>query len=227
MFQKLSSLSAQSGIALSERGFDVDNPWQTFYEDVRAKIEAITISHAPSRKISGALHEETAYGYSNHHRCFVYRKPLTNLTENEVEKIRDNKIKQLVKTRIEQFGDNLKKALGDANNPLMHVDGKTPVKSVRLTVNLNQNTVRGIENREGKTYKFFKYGNNHHVEIIENINTGERKGIFVTTMDAAKKVRIDKTSIVQRDHGPEWRFIMSLCINDMVEIVDNCGEIKY
>lgn len=30
------------------------------------------------------------------------------------------------------------------------------------------------------------YGNNHHVEIIENINTSQRKGIFVTTMEAVK-----------------------------------------
>lgn len=221
LFQRLSSLSAQSGAALSERGFRLDNPWQSFYDDVRAKIERITVSHAPSHKISGALHEETAYGYSSNDRCFVYRKPLSSLTENEVKKIRDNKIKQLVQARIAQFGGNLKKALGDANNQLMHVDGKTPIKSVRLAVNLNQNTVRGIKNLEGKNYKFFKYRNNHHVEIIENINIGERKGLFVTAIEAARRARIDKTSIVQRDHGPEWRFVMSLCINDMVEIEDN------
>ncbi|HHT9112554.1 MAG TPA: type II CRISPR RNA-guided endonuclease Cas9, partial [Candidatus Wunengus sp. YC65] len=221
LFQKLSRLSAQSGIALSERGFRLSNPWQSFYEDIRVKIEAITISYASSHKISGALHEETAYGYSSHDRSFAYRKPLSSLTNNEVEKIRDNKIKQLVLARIAQFSSNLKKALGDVNNPLMHVDGKTPIKSVRLAVNLNQNTVRGIKNLEGKNYKFFKYGNNHHVEIIENINTSERRGLFVTAIEAAKRARIDKTGIILREHGTEWRFVMSLCINDMVEIQDN------
>ncbi len=227
LFQKLSRLSAQSGAALSERGFRLDNPWQSFYDNVRAKIERITVSHAPSHKISGALHEETAYGYSSNDRCFVYRKPLSSLTENEVEKIRDNKIKQLVQIRIAQFGGNLKKALGGANNQLMHADDKIPIKSVRLAVNLNQNKVRSIKNHEGKTYKFFKYGNNHHVEIIENINTSERRGIFITAIEAAKRARIDKTGIVQREHGPEWRFVMSLCINDMVEIVENSGVKKY
>ncbi len=221
LFQRLSSLSAQSGIALSERGFRLDAPWQSFYEDVRHKIEGTMVSHAPSRKICGALHEETAYGYSNHNKCFVYRKPMSSLTENEVEEIRDNKVKQLVLARIEQFGGNLKKALGDANGFLMHVDGKTPIKSVRLEKNFNQNTVHGIKNPEGKTYKFFKYGNNHHVEIIENINTGERKGVFVTTMEAAKRARIEKASIVRHDHVPEYRFVMSLCINDIVEIEDD------
>lgn len=221
LFQKLSSLSAQSGIALSERGFRLDAPWQSFYEDVRRKIEGTMVSHAPSHKISGALHEETAYGYSNHDKCFVYRKPLSSLTENEVEKIRDDKIKQLVQSRITQFDGNIKKALGDPANQLTHVDGKTPIKTVRIVVNLNQNTVRGIKNHDGKAYKFFKYGNNHHVEIIENINTGERKGVFVTALEAAKRARIEKANIVQHDHGSECRFVMSLCINDLVEIEDN------
>ncbi|MEP9411154.1 MAG: hypothetical protein HRF42_07070 [Candidatus Brocadia sp.] len=227
LFQRLSILSAQSGAALSERGFRLDNPWQSFYGDVCAKIEAMVVSHAHCRKISEALHEETAYGYSNHDGRFVYRKPLSDLTENEIEKIRDNKIKQLVRARIEQYSGNLKKAFADADNPLLHVDGKTPIKSVRLAVNLNRNTVLGIKNHEGKIYKFFKYGNNHHVEIIENIKTWEREGVFVTAAEAARRARIDRTSIVQRDHGPEWRFVMSLCINDMVEIVKNDGERKY
>lgn len=227
LFQKLSRLSAQSGVALSERGFHLDKPWHSFYEDVDEKVRNIIVSHAPSHKISGALHEETAYGYSSYERLFVYRKPLDSLTDSEVKKIRDSKIKQLIQARIAQFGGNLKKALGDANNPLMHIDGKTPIKSVRLAVNLNQNTVRGIKNLEGKNYKFFKYGNNHHVEIIENSNTGERRGVFVTAIEAAKRARINKTRIVQHDHGPECRFVMSLCINDMVEIVANSGVKKY
>lgn len=227
LFQKLSRLSAQSGVALSERGFCLDKPWPSFYEDVEEKVRNIIVSHAPNRKIRGALHEETAYGYSNHNKCFVYRKPLSNLTENEIEKIRDNKIKELVQMRLKQFDGNLKKAFGDTNNPLMHLDGKTQIKSVRLMNNFNQNTVNSIKNREGLTYKFFKYGNNHHVEIIENIDTMELKGVFVTAMEAAKRARIDKIGIVQRNHGPEWRFVMSLCTNDMIEIDNDKGEKHY
>ncbi len=227
LFQRLSRLSAQSGVALSESGFHLEKPWSSFYEDVDDKVRNIIVSHATSHKIRGALHEETAYGYSSHDRCFVYRKPLSSLTETEIEKIRDNKVKQLVQKRIVQFDGNLKKALADANNPLLHVDGKTPIKNIRLVANLNQNTVRGIKSREGKTYKFFKYGNNHHVEIIGNINSGERKGVFVTAIEAAKRARIDKTSIVQHNHGSEWRLVTSLCINDMVEIVENNGEKKH
>jgi len=220
LFQKLSCLSAQSGAALSERGFSLDKPWSSFYEDVDEKVKNIIVSHAPSRKISGALHEETAYGYSEHEKCFVYRKPLSSLTENEIEKIRDAKIKQLVKERVAQFENNLKKVFGDENNPLLHIDGKTPIKAVRLKVNLNKNTTHPITDQKGSAYKYFKYGNNHHVEIVENITTGQRKGIFVTAMQAAKRARMDKTSIIQRNQGSEWMLVMSLCINDIVETKD-------
>lgn len=227
LFKKLSRLSAQSGVALSERGFPLDNPWQSFYNDIREKIEGIIVSHASTHKITGALHEETAYGYSEHEKCFVYRKPLSDLTKNEIEKIRDNKVKQLVQERINQFDGNLKKALGDTNNPLLHVDGKTPIKSVRIVVNPNKDTTHPVCDLKGQAYKYFKYGNNHHVEIIENVKTVKRKGVFVTAMEAAKRARRDKIPIIQRDHGPDWRFIMSLCINDMVEIADNNGDKKY
>jgi CRISPR-associated endonuclease Csn1 len=221
LFQKLSWLSSQSSKALSERGFKLDHPWPSFYRDVSTKIKDIIVSHEPRRKISGALHEETAYGYSKHEKCFVYRKPIMNLTKNEIEKIRDQKVKELVKARLDQFDGNIKKAFNDLNNPLLHVDGKTPIRSVRLKVNLDKETTHPIFDQAGKAYKYFKYGNNHHVEIIEDINTRERKGHFVTAMEAAKRARRDKVPIVKRDHGPGWRFIMSLCINDIVEIEDN------
>lgn len=218
LFHKLSRLSAQSGKALSERGFPLDNPWMSFRQDVSNMIESIIVSHSPSRKISGALHEDTAYGYSEHNECFIYRKPLNALTLNEVEKIRDKKVQEIVKERLRDCENNIKKAFGDEAMPLLHVDGKTPIRTVRLAINLNPITVYGVKNRDGEAYKFFKYGNNHHVEIIENIQTGKRKGIFVTAMEASKRARIDKTAIVQRNHGPEWKFIMSLAINDLVEI---------
>lgn len=227
LFQKLSRLSANSNRSLSERGFALENPWQSFYNDVCKKVENIIVSHSPNRKITSALHEETAYGYSKHEECFVYRKPLSSLTLNQVGNIRDNIVKQLIEERIAEYENNLKKAFGDNNNPLLHVDGKTQIKSVRIAVNLNKDTTHPVYDKKDKPYKYFIYGNNHHVEIIENIKTGRRKGFFITTMEAAKRARKDKTSIVQQDHGKEWQFLMSLCINDMVEIDDTSRERNF
>ena len=224
LFQRLSRLSASSNRSLGERGFTLESPWQSFYNDVCLKIEGIIVSHAPSRRITGALHEETAYGYSQHDECFVRRKPLTGLTIPMVRRIRDEKVKELVEERLAEYGDNPKKAFGDSNNPLLHVDGKTQINSVRITENLNKNTAHPICDNKGKPYKYFAYGNNHHVEIIENIKTGRREGVFVTAMEAAKRARRDRSDIVQKDHGVEWKFLMSLCVNDMVEVEDSNGQ---
>ena len=229
LFQDLSRMSAESGESLSQRGFTLRKPWEGFYNDVKEKMGAIIISHAPSRAISGALHEETAYGYSETEECYVYRKPLETLTKAQVEKIRDAKIKELVEARLKEFdGDDfknaIKKAFGDKDRPLLNVDGKTPIRSVRIKE--NKTNVHAVK-RDGRAYKFFDYGNNHHVEVIENVKTGKREGVFVTAMEAAKRARRDKTAIVKRDHGTEWRFIMWLCINDMMEIEREDNKLYY
>lgn len=219
LFNSISALSAQSGFSLSERGFHLPDPWPGFFSQICANVDKIVVSHAATRKITGALHEETAYGYDKLKEIFVYKKPVASLTSNkEVEKIRDSKVKELVSARLAEFGGDFRKAFGDENRPLLHLDNRTPIKSVRLAVNLNVKTVHPIKNDRGEVYKYFKYGNNHHVEIIEHAETGKRKGIFVTAMEAARRARIAKTPIVQRDHGTEWRFVMSLHINDMVEV---------
>lgn len=237
LFQKLSRLSALSGASLNERGFDLPQPWDGFYDDVYDKIDAVIVSHAPARKISGALHEDTAYGHFTEEIAdaktgkvsivdrFVYRKPLASLTANEVGKIRDAKIRTMVEQRLAQFGGDTKKAFGDPNLPLLHLDGKTLIKTVRLVTNFNKSTTHAIRKGQDKNYKFFKYGNNHHVEIIEHNETGKRKGIFVTAMEAARRARgagdTEKVDVVQRDHGNGWKFIMSLSINDLISMQEN------
>lgn len=233
LFHKLSRLSAQS-ISLDKSRFDVPPPWDGFYDDVYEKIDQMIVSHAPARKISGALHEDTAYGHFKEEVAdpktgkisiedrFVYRKPLATLTANEVGKIRDAKVRELVEARLAQSGNNSKTAFGDPNNPLLHADGKTPIRTVRLVTNFNKATTHAIQKGQGRDYKFFKYGNNHHVEIIEHVETGKRKGVFVTAMEAARRTRgtcnTEKSSIVQRDHGKEWKFVMSLAVNDLVSV---------
>lgn len=233
LFHKLSRLSAQS-ISLDKSRFDVPPPWDGFYDDVCEKIDKVIVSHAPARKISGALHEDTAYGHFKEEVAdpktgkisvedrFVYRKPLATLTANEVSKIRDAKVRELVEARLAQFGNNSKTAFGNPNNPLLHADGKTPIRTVRLVTNFNKATTHAIQKGQGRDYKFFKYGNNHHVEIIEHVETGKRKGIFVTAMEAARRARgagnTEKSGIVQRDHGEEWKFVMSLAVNDLVSV---------
>ena len=262
LFQKLSSLSAKSGVALSERGFHLDKPWPSFYEDVNEKVKNIIVSHAPSRKISGALHEETAYGYSEREKCFVYRKPLgVNITLSQIIKIRDEYVKELVILRLEKFDPEIRKALDETipkklrykitnkqekelmkkafgnvgNDPLLHKDGKTHIRNVRIMDNTLKSNMLAVKNHAGQEYKYYPFGNNHHIEIIEHVKTKKREGIVVTTAEAARRARISKMPIVQKDppwekdgtmYGKDWKFVMDLSINDML-MFDKDGSRKY
>lgn len=215
LFRRIAQSSSRFGdLAPGQRGFHLEVPWSGFLSDASHAIESIIVSHAPARRLSGALHEETAFGYNARTDEFVYRKPVGLLTAKMIEQIRDAKVRELVRKRLEDFSEDVKKAFAA---PLYHLDGKTPIKSVRIGVKCNPASVQPIRNNAGEKYKFFQLGNNHHVEIIEDISTGKRKGLFVTTLEAAHRVRAEKKKAVRRDHGPGWRFVMSLCANDMIE----------
>jgi CRISPR-associated endonuclease Csn1 len=221
-----------------ESNFSMNPPWEGFRADIKTRIDTIIVSHAPTRKISGALHEATAYGSGFvwgkdkkgnpiKEQIYVYRRTLNEtIGEKQAKVIRDAVVKELVLARLQQCNGDAKKAFGDLEkNPLFHVDGKTPIRSVRVVTRMNPTTVHAMRDREGREYKHAPYGNNHHVEIIEHIETGKRKGIFVTAMEAARRARRSNQSVVQKlpdwfsdeqAYGDEWRFKFALFINDLV-----------
>lgn len=219
-------------------GYLLPRPWASFDKDIRAKVDAIIVSHAATRKIYGALHEATAYGAgfiwnknkkgeSVEESIFTYRKPLDDkFTEKHAASIRDERVKEIVLARLAEFDGDSKKAFGNSDYPLLHEDGKTPIHSVRVVTRMNPATVHGIKDKSGKPYKFVSYGNNHHVEIIEHVETGKRRGVFVTAMEAARRVRIAKLAVTQKDHGTDWKFVMSLSINDSVRLNDQIWRVQ-
>jgi hypothetical protein len=50
-----------------------------------------------------------------------------------------------------------------------------------------QQTKFGVKDKSGKIFKYMSYGNNHHVEIIQNIKTGKIRAEFVTMMEASNR----------------------------------------
>ncbi|MBI5815086.1 MAG: type II CRISPR RNA-guided endonuclease Cas9 [Nitrospinae bacterium] len=197
-------------------------PWPNFRDDVKTAIDEIIVSHRATRKIRGALHEETSYGATSEKGVFVRRKAIESMTPGEAERIRDARIKDMVQKRIEEHGGDYKAALKTE-----FVIGKNPVKKARITVNMGVDTVFPIKDETGKAYRYVTYGNNHHIEIVKNLKTGKHEGVVVTTMEAARRARIGKLAIIQRDHGADYEFVMSLSINEMVKIPVDGGFEYY
>lgn len=223
LFYSIANLSEEVREILGKRRFPLPDPWPGFIGEVREKVESIVVSHQPLRKISGAFHEETAYGRIVHdaQEVFVRRVPLESLTAKQVEKIVDRRIRELVQERLEAQGGSAKTAFA---KPLYlehsrNGSGRTLIKTVRVAENLNPKGLFGVK-REGEEapFKYYALGNNHHIEIIENVETGKRAGRVVTAMEAARRARRARSAIVRRDCEEGWRFVMSLSINDLVKL---------
>ena len=230
LFHQIASTAADKRAVLGQRRFDFSFPWEGFSSEVAERIDSLVVSHAPTRKVAGALHKANPYGQvmRDGKEVYVQRVPLKDLTVKRTNKIVDRRIRALVQDRLSAHGGDSKKAFAD---PLYlehnrKGTGRTQIKRVRVAENLS-NLYHVTEKEGGKPIKSYALENNHHVEIIEHVKIGKRKGVLVTTMDAAHRVRRQnqKLPLVQRDHGPDWKFVMSLTVNDMVQIEDN-GETK-
>ena len=163
---------------------------------------------------------------------FMKRVPLNESFEvKKVTKIYDKTIRELVRIHLSSYEDNPKLAFPKVWEwKLFHKDWKTPIKSVRI---YEKKSLEWIYDYKGEWNLFYETGSNHHVEIIEHTRmtnkdeTPIRKGIFVTMLEAATRAT-KKLPVVQRKwpwkdgeeilEEWEWKFVMSLMIDDMVEI---------
>ena len=232
LYQKIiHAVTRDAGVCRSpEHGLKVPKPFNNFRSEMEDAVNKIIISHATNRKITGAFHKDTAYGLrtKNGIKGTVVRKNLTVMTDKMVKNI----ICPVIKEGFEQY-INLNGGLKEAKKrlkeqPFRHPKTGDIVRRARVLASSKTN--EGLhfyrKNQEGKIIGVFTYGNHHHMEILKNKNNGKYEGIVVTAMEAARRAKIAKEPIVQTDHGEEWKFIMSLCINDMVSIEEN-GEKKF
>ena len=205
--------------------------WPTFLDDLRSAIAAITVSHAPQRKIGGALHEETIYSrdypaVNDNGKPLLLkhvRKRLDGITAAEVEKIVDPVIRQSVADRLLELNiHDPKKAFADpANLPQLHRrDGTIEnwVKYVKIT-RVQATTRIGEEDRAREVVT----GSNHHMEIVAILdsdgNESRWEGYPVSMLDAVTRLRLGQP-VVQKDFGPDRKFKFSLCLKDTIEVDD-------
>lgn len=216
-------------------------PYPHIRDDLAKLLKNTIISHASQRKLSGGLHEETGAGYIERHGGLVYRKNLSpEFTEKNAKSIVDRTIQSIVLTHLVAHGSDPRKAFA-VGVTVYHKDGKTPIKRVRVlqskaTERKLAQTKFGIKDKSGKVFKYMSYGNMHHVEIIKHKVTGEYKGGFVTMMQASHRAKgiqsplnLDgtKQTIINKDHGDEWQFIMALHINDLVSVDNGNDEREF
>ncbi len=210
--------------------FRLPQPSENFRTEVKEKLKHMIVSHTPQRKLSGGLHEETGAGYVAKHGGLVYRKTLNpEFTIKNAMSIVDEQVQNIVLEHVSNY-KNTKEAFNKENLQILKL-GKNLIKRVRVLQSktteekLKQNKF-GVKDKSGKVFKYMSYGNNHHVEIIQNTKTGKIKGEFVTMMEAshrAKGINIPKQPIIKTDFD-DWQFLMALHINDTVSIEKDDGE---
>ena len=203
----------------------VNPPWEDLRSDLNKKLNKLIVSHTPSRKISGSLHEETGVGFIEGQGT-VYRKLLNQeMKLNQANKIIDPNVRAIVLEHLKQYGDDPKKAFAE-DITVFHSDGKTPIRRVRVlqsktTLDKLEKSKFAVRDRQGNAFKWLAYGNLHHLEIVHDIQNDKVFGIFVNMMEAAKRAKgivMKKQPLVQTDHGAQIEFLLALHINDLVSL---------
>lgn len=171
---------------------------------------------------------------------YVIKYPLETIKAKDVEYIVDEKVKALVKARLEQFGNKEKEAF---KTPLyFNEEKRIPIKTVRMSTGLS--SVVPV-NKDG--LGFVKPGNNHHIAfyIDENGKKTEHGCTFWHAVERKKyslpviiknpkklwdKILSHKNEYTQDflDKLPKhnWTFVESLQQNEMFVLGLNEEEIQ-
>ena len=217
---------------LNMKDIHIDPPWLDLREDLEQRLDGIIIAHAPQLKLSGELHEVTGAGFIEGVGN-VNRKDLDG-SFTQVEKIIDPVVKDIITQHLQDYGNNPKLAFAEGVK-VLHQDGKTPIKRVRIlqsktTLAKLEKSKFGARDKQGKVFKWLAYGNMHHVEIIKHKETGAYSGQFVTMMEAsrrAKGINMPRQPIIKTDHGVAYEFVMALHINDLVSVEKEGKRLFY
>jgi len=193
----------------------IDPPWDSLREDLKQVLDRMLVSHKPDHGRQGKLHEDTAYGLvkepEKEGANLVYRKGIEALNENEIERIRDRRVRDRVQNHVDaakaaaekKKGTPLDKkekagvvteALKNFRDSVRDPHFKEGLRRVRLLKPEKAEYLVPIQSRQnGKTYKAYSAGENFCVEIFQSGN-GNWDGEAVRRFDAN-----------QTDHVPNWR----------------------
>jgi CRISPR-associated endonuclease Csn1 len=208
MLQKIARAADQDRDRLIE---DMPDPWDGFRDQLGAKLARIVVSHKPDHGAQGRLHEETAYGIvadpeAEGGATLVARKALDGLTEAEVGRIRDLRLRAEVSEAIEPCkGD--KKAVTGA---LSAFGQRRGIRRVRL---LKTEAAFIAIDGSGKPFKAFSPGDNHHVDIVK-LPDGRWSGEAITVFDANRPGYVPRW----RREAPGAELVMQVHKGDLLKL---------
>ena len=201
-------------------------PWATFRDDTLKAVSEIFVSRMAVRKVTGAAHQDTirAIRGEGENRQIIQRVKLGSLKlaalENLVDKERNYVLYTVLKTRLEQHGDDPKKAFSDpiymspVNDP-----GKPRIHCVRIVTNEKS----GVEINQGLA------SNGDMVRVDVFCKNSKYFLVPIYAYHFANKVLPCK-AIIGGKPEEEWEvmadedFIFSLYKNDLVFIKGKSTE---
>ena len=156
------------------------------------------------------------------------RKPITS--DIKIEKVIDKGIQDILKKRLEDFGNDKKKAFSDLEKkPIwLNEEKGIAIKKVRIKFqfqNIRDNVLHFKQNHLGEFIlnnngnkipkDFVNLGNNHHVAIYKDEN-GKLQEQVVSLLEAVTRVNQDLPivdKLYNKDKG--WEFVFTLKQNEM------------
>lgn len=137
---------------------------------------------------------------------FVTKYPVGNLKLKDIDSVVDQHVKQVLSSRLRDFGNNEKEAFKDlANNPI-YIDKakKIAIKTVRCFTGLS--AVEPVSyNSTGEPIGFVKPGNNHHVAIYVD-DEGQEYEHVVTFWHAVERKK-NGLPVVIKNPLEAWDFV--------------------
>jgi CRISPR-associated endonuclease Csn1 len=212
---------------------EVPLPWETLRDELNAALRKMLVSHKADHGRQGKLHDEMAYGFvkQEEHDAkgkslgnLVYRKPLKALTENEIKKIRDRRLRDMVCRHVEaeiKKGVPMAQALISFSDTVRDPHIKHGLRHVRIfKAEKPEFLVAVKDGRTNVAYKAYSSGKNLFVEIFE-LPDGTWDGEAATFFQAN-----------QLEHAVQWslrfpgsRFVMRVYKDDLLRI-DHEGDSK-
>jgi CRISPR-associated endonuclease Csn1 len=220
--------AAQRAPAEHRRKFgSLQGPWPGFVDSVRAEVDKIVVSRRVSKKVSGALHEETIYSAAKADGKVRVRKSLAAMTKNEADNIADPAVKALVAAKLN--GGEPKKVFSNGENmPFFEAsDGRRiPIKRVRVNKAVPTFALGGP-----RSARHVASESNHHIEIFAELDAEGKEVQWegkVAPLAQAYRRNQERLPVVQRDCGPRQKFKFSLASGEVIECdIKPCQRALY